>query len=105
MSQSFSCGSSWEDVRRGGIAELVDGEPNLGIGVQAPEMNCAVIAERIEIVEQRCVAVAIAELQVVADVGGLGEIVAVIAFCLSAARYRARAMPGRRRRRPGCVRQ
>src|SRR5579875_3684600 len=55
-------------------------EPDLLIGVQGIEVNLAVIAKGVEVVEQSGAAVAVAELEVVADAIRFVDVVSVVAF-------------------------
>ena len=71
---------SWDDLRGCGEAELVNAEPDLLIGGQRIEIDLAVVAQSIEIIEQRGAAVAIAEFKVVAHASRLVGVVAVVAF-------------------------
>src|SRR5258708_255839 len=75
--------SSWQDVRRSDVAELVYCEPYLRVRVQTGQVGGAVIAQRVEIIQQRGVAVAIAELQIVTHVRGFFQIVVFVAMSLA----------------------
>src|ERR1700750_2446791 len=56
----------------------MDGEPYLRICSKAANPDGAIVTQGREVVEQGSVAVAIAELQVVADVRGLVQVMAVV---------------------------
>src|ERR1700753_328601 len=70
---------SWDDLRSSGEAELMNSEPNLSVCIQRVEVCLAIVTECIEVIEERGAAVAIAELKIVADAGGFGNVVSVIA--------------------------
>jgi hypothetical protein len=59
--------ASWDHLRCGDIAELVETKPDLNIGVQGVKIGLTVVAKSVKVVEQSATSIAIAELQVVAN--------------------------------------
>src|ERR1700756_1673748 len=72
---------SWQDLRGSGRAELMNAEPYLLVGVQRVEVSLAIIAQRLEVIEKSAATVAIAELQVIANVCRFRQVVTVVPRC------------------------
>src|SRR5580698_832639 len=66
--------SSWNDLRLCGIGQLFERKKKLQLCVQGREVDLAIVRERAEVIEQRRVAVAITEFEVVAYVPSLRQV-------------------------------